>query len=291
MLLTANRLRSCLTPLASSKNKFATSCFLRFVEECSLEEVAESLQLAAGHRQEPHPSRPLAATKDLCRERSRVMNDNERSLNEPEDTDLAEAFAHLRRLEPSISARLANRAAVAAELRVIEAVEVVGEPPLVEAIDLGANASGRQPAAALPRSRRNCSARPGSRHFVPIGLGQLLRTRSRKNLIASGDSSSVVRRQAAEVSSYSITETYLWRWPNPIQLSLFLCGENAMKSRLKIIDYPAAAAALLALASVAPLGLPCARPRWSISKSNRQKYRSINSGSMRRFSRSFRRSR
>ncbi len=136
------------------------------------------------------------------------MNDDERSLNEPEDADLAETFAHLRRLEPSMAARLANRAAVAAELRAIEAADVLRERPWwrrsisvpmpVAASLLALLAITAPMSATAWLEARQVDGPPA------VGANDVPHDQ-----VASGDSRIVARRQPAESRGYSVTETYL----------------------------------------------------------------------------------
>jgi hypothetical protein len=136
------------------------------------------------------------------------MSDAEHSLNEPEDTDLDEAFAQLRRLEPSMSARLANRAAVAAELRAIDAAAMVRErawwrrsisvPMPVATCMLAVLAITMPMSAVAWLEHRQADAPPAS---VSAEVSQ--------NGGASDDSRSVNRRQSTGTSGFSVTETYL----------------------------------------------------------------------------------
>lgn len=136
------------------------------------------------------------------------MNDDERPLNEPEDTDLAEAFAQLRRLEPSISARLANRAAVAAELRALEAAAPGQQQPWWRrsiSVPLPLAAS----LLAIVAITAPMSAKAWLEARQPDGPPTVTAHEYPQNHPTTGDSRSAERRQATGRSGYSVTETYL----------------------------------------------------------------------------------
>jgi|GEM_PF-1354531 len=133
------------------------------------------------------------------------MNDDERSPGEPEDTELAEAFAQLRRLEPSMSARLANRAMVATALRVADAARErrwwrrsISVPMPVAASLL-----------ALLAITASISAAAWLEARQPDESSAAIASDEPKNRDQNDDSRSVERRRAARVSGYSATETYL----------------------------------------------------------------------------------
>ncbi len=133
------------------------------------------------------------------------MNDDERSPGEPEDTELAEAFAQLRRLEPSMSARLANRAMVATALRVADAARErrwwrrsISVPMPVAASLLALLAITASISAAAWLEARQADG--------PSAAGA---NENPQNHSATGDSRIVARRQAAEAPGYSVSETYL----------------------------------------------------------------------------------
>lgn len=136
------------------------------------------------------------------------MNDDERSLDESEGTDLAETLAQLRRLEPSMAARLANRAAVTAELRAIEAADVLRERPWWRR-----SISVPMPVAASLLALLAITAPMSAAAWLKAG-----ETAERpaattndhpQNHFTTGDSRIVARRQPAESPGYSVTETYL----------------------------------------------------------------------------------
>lgn len=136
------------------------------------------------------------------------MNDDERTLNEPEDTDLAETFAHLRRLKPSMAARLANRAAVAAELRAIEAADVLRERPWWRR-----SISVPMPVAASLLALLTITAPMSAVAWLEArqadGAPAAGANENPQNHSATGDSRIVAPRQAAEAPGYSVSETYL----------------------------------------------------------------------------------